>query len=52
MLTSVPSLPPCDNRLLALLSAQDYHALAPDLELVPLDIKETTGERDQPIRYI
>ena len=52
MLTSVPSSQPCDNRLLALLSAQDYHALASHLELVPLDIKETIAERGQPIRYI
>ena len=52
MLTSVPSSQPCDNRLLALLSAQDYHALAPHLELVTLDIKEIVGERGQPIRYI
>ena len=52
MLTSVPSSQPCDNRLLALLSAQDYHALASHLELVPLDIKEIIAERGQPIRYI
>jgi CRP-like cAMP-binding protein len=52
MLTSVPSSQPCDNRLLALLSAQDYHALAPHLELVTLDIKETIAERGKPIRYI
>ena len=42
MLTSVASSPPCDNRLLALLSAQDDHALAPYLEEVILKIKETT----------
>ncbi|HEX8885036.1 MAG TPA: Crp/Fnr family transcriptional regulator [Noviherbaspirillum sp.] len=52
MLTSVPSSQPCDNRLLALLSAQDYHVLAPHLELVTLDIKETIAERGQPIHYI
>lgn len=52
MLTSVPSSQPCDNRLLALLSAQDYHTLAPHLELVTLNIREIVGERGQPIRYI
>lgn len=52
MLVSVPPSQPCDNRLLALLSAQDYHALAPHLELVTLDIRETISERGQPIRYI
>ena len=42
MLTSVASSPPCDNRLLALRSAQDDHALAPYFEEVILKIKETT----------
>jgi hypothetical protein len=52
MLVSVPLSQPCDNRLLDLLSTDDYHALAPHLEKVDLDFKETTGERDQPIHYI
>jgi CRP-like cAMP-binding protein len=52
MLTSVPSSHSCDNRLLALLSAQDYQALAPYLEEVTLDIKETIAERGQPVRHV
>jgi CRP-like cAMP-binding protein len=52
MLTSVPSSHSCDNRLLALLSAQDYHAIAPYLEEVTLDIKATIAERGQPVRHI
>jgi CRP-like cAMP-binding protein len=52
MLVSVPSPQPCDNRLLDLLSTDDYHPLAPYLEKVDLNIKETIAERNQPIHYI
>jgi CRP-like cAMP-binding protein len=52
MLVSIPSSQPCENRLLALLPADDYHALAPYLETVNLKPKDTIGERDQPIPYI
>jgi hypothetical protein len=52
MLVSVPSPQPCDNRLLDLLSTDDYHPLAPYLEKVDLNIKETIAERGQPIHYI
>jgi CRP-like cAMP-binding protein len=52
MLVSVPSSQPCDNRLLDLLSTDDYHALAPYIEKVDLNIKETIAERGQPIHYI
>jgi len=52
MLVSVPSSQPCDNRLLALLSADDYHALVPHLEAVNLNFKDTVAERGQPIRHV
>jgi CRP-like cAMP-binding protein len=52
MLISVPSSPPCDNRLLNLLSSDDYQALASHLEKVDLNIKDKIAERGQPIRYI
>src|ERR1700712_1398806 len=52
MLVSVPSSQPCDNRLLDLLLTDDYHPLAPYLEQVDLDIRETIAERGQPIHYI
>jgi CRP-like cAMP-binding protein len=52
MLVSVPSSPPCDNRLLKLLSSDDYHALASHLEKVDLNIKDKIAERGQPIHYI
>jgi CRP-like cAMP-binding protein len=52
MLASVHSPQPCYNRLLDLLSTDDYHALAPYLEKVDLNIKQTIAERGQPIHYI
>jgi CRP-like cAMP-binding protein len=52
MLVSLPSSQPCDNRLLDLLSTDEYRPLAPYLEKVDLNIKDTIGERGQPIQYI
>ncbi|MDB5759815.1 MAG: Crp/Fnr family transcriptional regulator [Burkholderia sp.] len=52
MLVSVPSSQPCDNRLLDMLSSDDYLPLAPFLEKVDLNIKETIAQRGQPVHYI
>jgi CRP-like cAMP-binding protein len=43
---------PCDNHLLSQLSAEDFHALAPRLEMVDLSFKHVVGERDRPIPYV
>jgi CRP-like cAMP-binding protein len=52
MAISISSPQSCNNRLLSLLSADDYHALAPHLETVDVNLKQVVGERDHPISYI
>jgi hypothetical protein len=42
----------CSNRLVDLLSADDYHTLAPYLDSVELSVKHVVGERDRPVPYI
>lgn len=52
MSVPTPSADPSKNRLLSMLSSEDYQLLQPHLKLVHMDFKQVLFERNNPIDYV